>query len=300
MPAMRSITCWLILLLAGWCRAADALPDGLYAMAWEGNEGRLTDRADAEGQVRLGKQLAPRLSEAAIQSLRNDNSLSRVTFVAGPIVENAERQQMALVVAGLCIPVGSNGDRQPDGTVRVGGQVAGEEAAKKIAEKFGVKPKMRAHPGHRLLVSAKTEKPTYAPREPVTLIMTIKNVGTDPIHFRDGGSQRGPRNNQFGFTAFRMHGFGKPLSDTGDPRNFGGLMAPVKLAPGETFTKSVSLADWFTFDAADTYAVTAMYRIQLDGLGFDEPLWDDVAVASCDVRVVDRASTATTKPAATP
>ena len=141
----------------------------------------------------------------------------------------------------------------------------------------------------------------------VRSIACLAVIGDEPLHFFDGGSQRGPRNNQFGFTALRMHGHGKALCDTGDPTNFGGIMAHTRLAPGETFTKVVPATDWFTFDAPDTYGLTAMYHLSLCGETFDAfTLWDETAIARCEVRVVEPAATApaatapTTKPAKTP
>ena len=87
------------------------------------------------------------------------------------------------------------------------------------------------------------------------------------IRFEDGGSQRGPRNNQFGFTAYHSYGPGRALPDIGDPTNYGGKASLAKLSSGEVFTKSVNLADWFKFDTPDMYQVTGLYRLALEGEG---------------------------------
>jgi hypothetical protein len=105
--------------------------------------------------------------------------------------------------------------------------------------------------------------------------------------FHDGGRQRGPRDNYFGFTAFRGGGSGKAVPNTGDPTNFGGLGSNRVLKPGDVFSKTVGLDSWFKFKDADTYQVTASYRPE-----FHEPdgktyrvIWDDFATAECSVRV---------------
>jgi hypothetical protein len=288
MKAASIVASLMMLAVASWCRAADESPpaSGLYALTWEG-PGRPIKRADADGQLVLGEQLSPKLREARLESLSNDNALLRLSVVAGPIPQGGDVGQMAVLVAGVCVPVSSHGDRTEDGSIAVSGQIVGEGAAAKVAAELGIKPQLRSHPGHRLVVSVKPEKPAYRPKEPVTLVMTIRNVGTTTVRFTDGGMQRGPRNNQFGFTAFRNHGHGKAVPDTGDPTNFGGLGGFVELKPGETFTKTANLSDWFTFDAADAYRVTAMYQFALHGEDHAHPLWDDVAVAACTVRVVE-------------
>ena len=291
MNTPRLATSFLMLLLASCCAGANELPWGLYAMSWDG-AGPTTRRADADGEVVLGKRLSHELRDASLVSIQNDNAQFRVSLVADHVPAGADGQ-MAVIVAGLCIPVSSHGERAPDGSIAVGGMLAGEAAAAKFAEALHIKPRLREHPGHQLVVSVAPEKPTYRPRERVTLVMTIRNVGSTTVRFFDGGRQRGPRNNQFGFTAFRNHGHGRAVPDTGDPTNFGGIMGQQMLAPGQAFTKSVDLSKWFEFDTAESYLVTAMYQLQLHRNGFGDVLWDEVAAASCLVRVTEPPPTTT-------
>src|SRR5687768_5514277 len=228
----------LMLTLAGWSSTGSAAADtdklssGLYEMRHEG-DGRATPRADVAGAepVMLGKRLTPDIREAKLVSMSNDNSRYRLTAIAGPIPQGADVGHHALVVAGLCLPIGSTPERRADGTVEVGTVVAGAAAADKIAAELAITPQRRAHPGHQMLTSFAPEKPSFAPDEPVMLVMTITNVGTVPIRFGDGGSQRGARNKQFGFTACT---YDKAIPDTRDPTHFGGLIGTVELEPGKS------------------------------------------------------------------
>ncbi len=284
---MHRILCAIlvpILLTTTTCIAAE-LASGLYAMKYEG-PGEAVARADADGQIVLGQRLSPQLRNAAVVSLSNDNSQFQVSLVAGPIAEGTDRQRLAIVVAGRCMPVASHRDRGADGSIAVQASVLGQEAAEKIAAELGVKPRLRTHPGHQLLVSFKPQRPKYRVGEPVTLTMTIRNVGKTTVRFYDGGSQRGPRNNQFGFTAFGSYGFGKPVPDTGDPTNFGGMMGLKTLGPSDVFVKDANLSDWFKFNSADSYQVTGMYHLTLLDENSRDALWDDFAVGRCVVWVV--------------
>lgn len=284
---MNKIQCCasVMILVLGVTAGAGTFQTGLYGLS-EGEKGQTVQRADTAtgGEVRLGGLLSAKLSESLLVSVANDNSLYRLSLKTGPIPEGADNGRLAVVVAGLCMPVSSHSDRDADGSVSVGTAVAGKEAAERIAKELGIEPQLRKHPGHKLLVTAEPKQTSYRPDEAVTLVMTIRNVGETTISFFDGGKQRGPRNNQFSFTAFRMSGFGPALPDTGDTTNHGGKAGIRKLAPGDAFTKEVLLTGWFKFSEPDTYRITALYELGL--LGADgRTMWDDFAVARCLVRV---------------
>ena len=89
-----------------------------------------------------------------------------------------------------------------------------------VASMLGIKPHSRKHPGYRLAVRFEADKAEFAAGDPVTATLTIKNVGTKPFSFMDGGRNRGARNNQFSFTCRRN---GRAVLDTGDAVHFGGL-----------------------------------------------------------------------------
>jgi len=267
--------------------SADDLQSGLYRSSWDG-KGRIVQRADTDtgGEVHLTDRLAEKLSDASLVSESNDNRRYRLSLKAGPIPDGADKQPLALVVAGLCVPVWGHSDRQADGSISLEATVMGKEAAQKIAKELGVEPQLRTHPGYELVVTAQAKQSAYRPGEVVTLVMTITNVGKTTVRFGDGGQQRGPRNNQFSFIAFRDDDRGRALLDTGDRRHMGGKMGMPTLKPGDSFTKEVALTDWFEFTEPGGYRITAIYELTL----LDEnhrPIWDDFAVARCVVRVAE-------------
>ena len=277
----------VVLLALAVAAGAETLRTGLYT-ATEGDTGQVVQRADIArgGEVRLDGLLSSKLSDASLVSMSNDNDLYRLSLKAGPIPEGGDRQHLAVVIGGLCLPVWGHSDRQADGLMSVETQVAGKEATQKVAKELGIEPQSRKHPGHKLLVTVQPKQSSYRPDEAVTLVMTIRNVGETTVSFYDGGKQRGSRNNQFSFMAFRQAGVGPALPDTGDPKHFGGPMGIKRLAPGDVFTKEVVLTGWFKFAEPDTYGITAMYELGLlDEGDRTRTLWDDFAVARCFVRV---------------
>lgn len=297
---MRENRVVLLMLMLGTQLAATeskSIPSGLYVLAWQG-EGWVVDRADTEGQVVLQKQLTPALRDVKMVSASNDNSLFRMTAIAGPIAEGTERQPLALVVAGRCMPVSGISGRGADGCVSVETSIAGREAADQVAGELKITPRLRTHPGYQLLTTVTPKKGEYRPREAVTLVMTIRNVGKTTICFDDGGSQRGARNNQFGFTAFGNGGTGPAVPDVGDASNLGGKVTFVTLAPGEAFTKEVDLSRWFRFDTPDSYKVTAIFALPIrEGITHDLSIdWEDSVVGTCAVRVAAKPA-ASSRPA---
>jgi hypothetical protein len=193
-------------------------------------------------------------------------------------------------VDGLYLAVAGHSDRHPDGTQDLSCQIAGLEAAEKAAARLKVTVQRRLHPGHRFEVKWSPEREAYRPGEAVTLVMEIRNTGTAPFAFQVGGQQRGARDNQYRFLAYRSYGGGKAVPDTGDPNHHGGICSARTLQPGETFTAKVDLSKWFAFPDPDTYRVTGLFELQLysPGQGLGWPLWDDLAAGDCLVRVVPK------------
>lgn len=274
-----------ILLLTG-ALAIDLTP-GIYTLSDDDTGTKVTTTDGNE--VRLRKLVSERLGRGSMRSESNANDffylqLDRV----GPFpAADREGGRLAVIVGGVCMVVVSEGDRGADGRVDLGMYVRGADAADAVAKALDIVPHRRAHPGHRLLVAFAPEKKVYAPGEPVTLVMTIKNVGEVTVGFADGGMNRGPRNNQFSFLCYRNTGFGKAVPDTGDPTNFGGLASFQRLAPGETFTKSVDLSKWFELTEPDNYRITGMFRLSYSSPkeAFGPEIWSDFAIGECDVRV---------------
>lgn len=259
--------------------------DGLYRLN-EDNNGQLVQRGDiAEGgEIHLGDLISTEMREAALVSLANDNSQFGLTLKAGPIPKGAEQGHLLLVIGESYLPVSSHSDRAESGIVNIHTQVAGQDAALKIAKSLEIEPQLRKHPGHAILVTVKPKQNSYHPNEAVNLVMTIKNEDKTTVRFYDGGSQRGPRNNQFSFTAFSQYGFGHALPDVGDPQNFGGEAIVIKLLPGEVFTKEVLVTNWFKFAKPDQYQITSIYEMGLLDEK-DQTIWNDFAIARCNLPI---------------
>ena len=166
--------------------------------------------------------------------------------------------------------------------------IEGRKAAGRVAKATKVTLQLRRHLGHRFVVRLKPKKDSYQIDEAITMRMEIENVGKTTFAFWDGGMQRGPRNNQFGFMAYGGYGSGRAVPDTGDPTHFGGIAGQKVLKPGDTFAKEVKLSKWFHFKSPDTYKVTGMFRMTVDSPGDHGLAWDDFAVGECLVKVVKK------------
>jgi len=267
--------------------ADDRLPplDGVYCHGAE--DGVPIDRDDgASGQLILGSRLAESFDSMTITSETNDNSRFRVDATA-TITESRDvgAHYYALVAAGLVMPAGGHTEPEGEGqTITFMAQLGGLENAEKVAEAMGAELKLRTHPRHRWNVTWTPDKKAYKPGEPITLTLSITNVGRRTFSFMNGGMNRGPRNNQFAFIAHSMYGYGKAVPDAGDPANFGGLAGLTTLEPGETFTIDAPLNSWFDLTEPDTYRITGMFRIGICNDSW-RSIWDDFAVGECTVYI---------------
>lgn len=236
------------------------------------------------GTVDLGERLATNLGDSTIWSLTNRNDYYRVMVkLAAPL----ERQhRLAICVDGVCEVVGSISAPDADGKVAVLADVVGQANARQVAVALNAKIQDRQHPGHQLRVSFSTVRESHRIGEPVVLSLRIVNVGKTTVRFLEGGQQRGPRNNQFGFTAFAGHGSGKSISDTGDPRHRGGIGVYRELKPGDVFDKQVDISKWFKFEKADTYQVTGTYELELRDKDYSARIiWKEFVTERCRVRI---------------
>jgi RNA polymerase sigma factor (sigma-70 family) len=268
------------------------LAPGIYNCDY-GGRGKLIRRNDG-AEVSLGARVGETLGAATLTSIANDNSQFTLHLTrAGPVAAGATKNPMVVIIDGLVLGVWGHSGPNDDGTVNLSVGVHGEGAARKVAAALKVEPKLRKHPGHRLQTRWVPEKGAVAVGEPVVLKMEMKNTGEVPITFMNGGKQRGPRNNQFRFLAYRGSGHGTAVPDTGDPTNFGGIGSYVTLKPGETFTATVGIEKWFTFTDPDVYRVTGMFEIAVQTRpefgGSGEVVWDDLAVGDCLVTIVPKA-----------
>jgi hypothetical protein len=257
---------------------------GVYVSQPAGKGPAITRTDGAE--VALGRQLSRAFGKATMRSVANDNAEFHLQLKnAGPLPEGADQMPLALLIDGVCVGVWGHSDPHPDRTIDLTATVHGAEAARKVAAFLKVEPQRRTHPGHRFSVRWAPEKERYAPGESVTLKMEIRNTGDRPFSFFVGGKQRGARDNQYRFLAYRSYGGGKAVPDTGDPVNFGGKGSARELKPGETFTASVDLGKWFAFTDPDVYRVTGIFELHVVDPRDWQTIWEDLAVGDCLVRV---------------
>jgi hypothetical protein len=266
------------------------LETGVYAGRYEG-EGKRVRRQDGP-EVILGERLSPNVGRGTLTSVSNDNTRFQLHLSGAGPVGDGKASPFVVVIDGLVLGVWSHSGPNDDGTMNLSVGVDGD-IVKRVAAALKIEPKLRKHPGHRLETRWVPEKGAFAASDPVVLKMEIKNVGDVPVTFMNGGRQRGPRDNQFRFLAYRSGGHGKAVHDTGDPTNFGGLGGYVTLKPGETFTKSVGIEKWFNFTDPDVYRVTGMFELEIqarpDIAAGRDVIWDDLAVGDCLVTIVPKA-----------
>lgn len=277
--------------LAGAVRADDPL-DGIYTVHEKGDGPKAT-RNDTGDTIVLGKRLTDNFGTAAIRSVSNDNTRFVMDLRgAGPFAKDAATGSKAAIIAGKCLMIYSNSDPEANGTMNLGTVLHGDEAMRAVAKVLNVEPKLRKHPGHKFLVTWAPDKPSHQVGEPVGVTVKIKNVGDVPVSFMNGGRQRGPRDNQFRFTAYRSGGEGKAIPDTGDPVNFGGPGGYVDLEPGKEFTKAVVLDKWFKFTEPDTYQITGTFYLEMrdPNEAGHWTAWEEYLTGVCRVRIVGPAN----------
>jgi hypothetical protein len=265
---------------------ADKPGDGIYT--WSEGGAPLVKRNDG-AEVVLGKSVGRGFGTATMTSVANDNSQYVLQLKdAGPLADGAEKSYLALVIDGIILGVWSHSDRHADGTFDLNATVYGDDAAGKVADRLKVERQKRKNPGHKIEVRWSPEKEQYKAGEAVTLKMELRNAGDAAVTFTVGGKQRGPRDNQYRFLAYRGYGMGKAVPDTGDPLNFGGISTSRTLKPGETYTATVPLEKWFTFADPDFYRVTGIFELELldAAVPFGQPIWNDLATGECTVKVV--------------
>ena len=259
------------------------LPNGVYRVV-ENGQGKPVDRSIG-GQVELGTRLTADFGEVSIWSTSNQNDRFRVWMKRTGMTD--DRGQLAIFIDGVCEVVSSQGQSEGSDRIDLIADVRGEENVRKIAAVLETEVIERKHPGYQFDVHWRPLQEQFTLGEPVTLELSIRNAGTVPVYFVDGGQNRGARNNQFGFTAFSGGGYGKSVPDTGDPRHFGGMAALRTLKPGDVFRKQVDITKWFQFQNADSYRITGMYELEFYDRDFSPRVaWEDFATGRCTIRMV--------------
>ena len=262
------------------------LPDGVYRVRppQSTRAGVQVARNDTDDTVVLLQRLTDNFGTATMESIANDNTRFRIRLeAAGPFSKGDDIGHFALVIDGACVMVGGNSDPDEAGRMDLSAQVVGKDASTKIATRLGVEPLLRQYPGHKMAVRFLPTKKGYPTEGPVVLRMEIENVGDNRFSFCDGGRQRGARNNQFDFRAFRDRGQGPEVPDTGDPINFGGPMTLRPLCPGDAFQIEVDITKWFDLSQPGTYRINGRFDMEIksDYVQGYQPAWDDTAKGEC-------------------
>ena len=259
------------------CAAAIAdVENGIYELTQEHGSPNATRTIG--GKIHLGKKLTSDFGKAQIWSVSNRNDHFRVHLKQ---VANFDTDgQFAIWIDGVCEVVSSHTDSTKGQPIDLIVDMRGLENAEMCAHQFGVQVELRKHPGHQLSVSFEPEKDSYKIGEPVVIELQIENVGQNTVRFKEGGQQRGARDNQFGFIA------SPALPDSGDPMNRGGKGALRTLEPGDVFHKEVDITKWFKFEKPLHYEITGLYELEFQNEHFDvKHLWDEIVVGRCRVHI---------------
>jgi RNA polymerase sigma factor (sigma-70 family) len=270
-------------------KLAPTFENGLYLVNLDAKAaGPRLKRSDG-GEAIIGPRVGSSFGQVTIRSAANDNSSFWIEAKNAALAEGTKETatgRLAMVVNDICLPAYSRRDPAADGTIEMTSRIHGEELARALAGQLNTNLQLRKHPGHRLEVKWEPELTAYSVSAPVTLKMTIHNAGQTTVAFFDGGKQRGNRNNQFRFLAYRLGGHGTAVPDIGNNDNMGGKMSLVTLKSGETFTKTISLEQWFQFTVPDAYRITGIYELELhEPELWGSPIWDELLVGDCLVSV---------------
>ncbi len=167
-------------------------------------------------------------------------------------------------------------------------QIPSQEEAEIAAKALSTECILRTPPGYKFLARFVPTQAEFNAGEPVRVKFSIKNLDDRTMVFQKGGAQRGARDNQYGFRAML---FGRPVPDTGDAMNFGGMSMLVKLEPGKEFADEVDLRKWFSFEKPGSYYIHGFYSLtfypdeKIDSMAEWNLVWSDYAAADFEIVV---------------
>jgi hypothetical protein len=230
------------------------------------------------------KPLKEQIERVTISSRSNDNRQYSLALRASNSF-SLPCKQIGLVVENKTIRFNSQGTDGAGRFTSMATTIDDPEVIPQIAQYFHATVLKRRHVGHRMLVEFITDKAEFSVREPVTGKLRITNVGDTEFAFIQGGRQRGPRDNQFAFSAELLGS--KMLPDIGDPRNMGGLGGSVTLKAGQSHDIKFDLTKWFHFKETGIYNLRGSYH--MDFIDPDErdfyTVWEDYACAEFTLRI---------------
>jgi hypothetical protein len=234
---------------------------------------RLSSDGQPSGSILLGFERAELVSES------NENTTYHLTLFRE---RGFPEERLALVIGTSALPVSGWGRGTGGSSISV--RSVDALVVPELERNLGASVFSRRNPGHGLTAWFVADKVQFYPGERVTATLHIRNTGSAAICFRDGGKQRGRRNNQFAFLAERN---GANVPDVGSSLHFGGLSRRVMLRPGEEFERKADLSDWFAFSEVGDYLVHGSFALELfEGPRARHCIWTDSV--SADVRVLIR------------
>lgn len=247
---------------------------------------------DGGPTVRLGKKAEIQILAARIYSQNNANTefdmrLETSNFPVDPKTSvPTEPVALRIDIHEYLLPNGWAG-----GNVMFF-QIHGQDTANNIAKALSAECSLRSPPGYKIFPQFIPAKSSFPTNGPVSVKFVLKNLDDRTLTFQRGGQQRGSRDNQYGFLAMLIGNPGgppiQPVTDTGNPVNWGGLCGLVKLEPGKVFDDQIDLKKWFSFDKPGTYQIHGFYQMAFYQEGKELAPWNVIWTdyASADFMVV--------------
>ena len=276
---MKIIATALLLFVSRCAFGAEQYDDGIYLCA-AGDPAPAIVCQDGQ-KVFLGARQDLNILKIEFCSFNNANTLFEMNLTV-PFDETIKADSFILLVAGTAyrqhmLQIGKE-------KLRLGFTISGGDEAKEISEFFKEPLPLRSHPGYNLLTTFIPTKPEFDLEEEVTVILRIKNVGTNTVAFLKGGRMYG-RDCQYEFSARYKT---MPVKDIGPSSGIGGGGAYQKtIDTGEEFEDTISLGKWFAFDQPGWYEIHGSYYLRFldpDPLSWDI-IWDDWVSAGFSVKI---------------
>src|SRR5581483_7999772 len=206
--------------------------DGLYFISKDESAPSVT--TEEGSTIRLGKKAEIQILSAHVYSQDNANSDFGIRLETSHYSIDPQTEPVALRVGDQgYIPNGWGGNNV------MFFKIHGQDTAKSIAKALSVECALRFPPGYKIFPQFIPAQSSFPTNGPVAVKFVLKNLDDRTLTFQRGGQQRGSRDNQYGFRAMLIGNPGgppiQPVTDTGNPVNWGGLCGLVKLEPGKVF-----------------------------------------------------------------
>jgi hypothetical protein len=140
---------------------------------------------------------------------------------------------------------------------------------------FGLPVQLRKHPGHRIDATFTTDKPEYAPGDPITVTVTIRNLGDEPIYFTK--LNVGPKDDSFSFAPVSI-----PFGNAEVTKTYiGGGVSIVETLPAHgAISIAAKLDEWHETKIPGSYYFLGSYILEMfkdrNRPSFS-PIWVDYA-----------------------